>query len=367
VSSLPEDEERFLEYLSFEDLRDRYLEEKGTLLANLNAKATELRVERRRNIVDEIKIDREHRKILNACIYPFATRISPLRKLGYYFLRAAPLLENGVSNLDFLIYKKTSDLAGFAIFGEAKGTVSDASAVVHETAERIKIVESKREYCTKTYLGAEQANFEYVLGVSSVDSNNVAKATIRRGGGLIVWHSEKSPNPELTIYVPSDEKTRASMMHADDPLNRELGRKVPTSLEFKTFFQQSHRFAKLLVFLSIDKQSADETFSISDLVRVVENELNYIDNPEVIRREVDDILALGIAIGFVGEVTDGRYKIKSRYRTANSREVDLIDKWTEFRLLIKEREDADRALDELQSKYRKLREESGDLRRYLPF
>ena len=366
MSSLPEDEERFLEYLTFGDLRDRYLEERDALLANSNAEAAKLRPQREKEIRDEIKIDREHRKILNACIYPFATKISPLRKLGYYFLRAAPLLENGVSNLDFLLYKKTSDIVGTAIFGEAKGTVADASAVVRQTAERVKTVETNREYCTKSYLGAQKANFEYVLGVSSVDSNNVAKATSRRGGGLIIWHSEKSPNPELTIYVPSEASIRPSMMHSEDQLNRELGKKVPTSLEFKTFFQQSHRFAKLLVFLSIDKQSPDETFSVSDLVRVVENELNYIDNPEVIQREVDDILAVGIAIGFVGEVAKGRYKIKSRYKTANSREVDLIDKWTEFRLLRKEREDVDRALDELQSKYRKLREESGDLRRYLP-
>ena len=249
--------------------------------------------------------------------------------------------------------------------GRQKGRSATLRRIVRETLDRKSVVESQRDYVNQTYLGGANAGYEYVLGVSSVDSNNVAKAVIRRDGGLIIWHSEKSQNPELTIFVPSEPHVRASMMHAEDQLNRELGKKIPTSLEFKTFFQQSHMAAKLLVLLSIDKLSADETFRLEDVTRVVETELNYIDDLGIILREAQNILQTGIAIGFVGVMGENRYKIRSRYKSADSREIDLMDKWVDHRLQEQFQEKARAALEELRSKYQNLREERGDLRRYL--
>ncbi len=364
VKRLFDNDDEFLNYLTFEDLKTSYLKEKGECLKKIELEEQEKRVENERRLRSEIRIDREHRKILNACLYPFATKVSRLRKLGYYFLRAAPLLERGTSNLDFLVYK-SAPMNGTAIFGEAKGSVSDPSQIVRETLDRKSVVESNRNYVNQTYLGGANASYEYVLGVSSVDSNNVAKAVIRHNGGLIIWHSEKSQNPELTIFVPSETHIRASMMHAEDQLNKELGNKIPTSLEFKTFFQQSHIAAKLLVLLSIDKLSADETFKLEDVTNVVETELNYIDDSAIILREAQNILQSGITIGFVGVMGENRYKIKSRYKSAASRETDLMDKWVEHRLEELFKEKAGAALEELKSKYRNLREKRTDLTRYL--
>lgn len=357
------DIDEFLDYLTFEDLKTNYLKEKNELLKRIELEEQEKRVENVRKLRSEIRVDQEHRKILNACLYPFATKVSPLRKLGYYFLRAAPLLEKGTSNLDFLIYKSASN--GAAIFGEAKGSVSDPSQTVRETLDRRDVVESNRDYANRTYLGGANVSYEYVLGVSSVDSNNVAKAVIRRNGGLIIWHSERSQNPQLTIFVPSEARIRPSMMHAEDQLNKELGRKISTSLEFKTFFQQSHIAAKLLVLLSIDKLSADETFKPEDLIKVVETELDYVDDSEVILREARTILQTGIDIGFVGVIGENRYKIRSRYKSAASRETDLMDKWVEHRLEESFNQKTGAVLGQLKSKYRNLREQKGDLRRYL--
>jgi hypothetical protein len=358
------DNDEFLNYLTFEDLKKNYLKEKDECLKRTEYEEQEKRVENERRLRSEIRIDREHRKILNACLYPFAIKVSPLRRLGYRFLRAAPLLERGTSNLDFLIYK-SDPLKGTAIFGEAKGSVSDPSQIVRETLDRKIVVESNRDYANQTYLGGANASYEYVLGVSSVDSNNVAKAVIRRDGGLIIWHSEKSQNPELTIFVPSETQIRASMMHAEDQLNKELGTKIPTSLEFKTFFQQSHIAGKLLILLSIDKLSADETFKLEDVTEVVERELNYIDDSAIILKEAQTILQRGIAIGFVGVIGENRYKIRSRYKSAASRETDLMDKWVAHRLEELVMEKAGAALEELKSKYRNLREKTTDLTRYL--
>jgi len=364
VKRLSDINDEFLDYLTFEDLKTSYLKEKGECIKRIELEEGEKRVENERRLRGEIRTDREHRKIINACLYPFATKVSPLRKLGYCFLRAAPLLEKGTRNLDFVIYKGVpSD--GTAIFGEAKGSVSDPSEIVRETLGRKRIVESNRGYINRMYLGGTNASYEYVLGVSSVDSNNVAKAVIRRDGGLIIWHSERSQNPELTIFVPGETHIRASMMHAEDQLNKELGKKVPTSLEFKTFFLQSHIVAKLLVLLSIDKLSPDETFSLEDVIKVVETELNYIDDSATILKEAQAILQMGMAIGFVGVVDENQYKIRSRYKSAASRETDLMDKWVEHRLgeLLKEK--VGTSLAELESKYRSLREKKKDLRHYL--
>lgn len=354
---------KFLDYLGFDDLKADYLEEKSECIERIRLEEQEKRVENEGNLRSEIHIDQEHRKILNACLYPFATKVSRLRKLNYYFLRAAPLLEKGATNLDFLVCKNVPTNR-IAIFGEAKGTVSDHSKTVRETLDRRNVVESNRNYINQTYLGGADANYEYVLGVSSVDSNNVAKAVIHRNGGLIVWHSEKSQNPELTIFVPSEDHVRASMMHAENELNQELGRKVPTSLEFKTFYLQSHIAAKLLILLSIDKLSPDETFKLEDVIKVVETELNYIDDPNVILGEARTILQTGIDIGFVGVIAENRHRIKSRYSSAASRETDLMDKWVEHRLekLLEEKTEA--ALTELRNKYLDLRKKRPDLNHF---
>jgi hypothetical protein len=366
VSRLLDAEIDFLNSLSFEDLRQDYLKEKEAILAKLHEEIASEMAQKTQELRDEIQIDREHRKILNACVYPFASKVSSVRGLGYRFLRAAPLLEKNVGNLDFLVYKRGSQSGGVAIFGEAKGTISDPRSAVKQTVDREQIVMENAGYCKSTYLGGESSEFEFVLGVSSVDSNNVAKAVVHRGGGLIIWHSERSANPELTIHVPHEDNVRKSMIHSDDKLNHELGRKVPTSLEFKTFYLQSHVVSKLLVLIGIDRRSPDGTFAKEDLIKVVETELNYIDDPATILRETEIILSTGIQIDFVDSLGQGHYKIRSRYKNSVSREADLIDKWVDNRMteLTKKREEE--ALKPLQEKYRHLRSSRPSLEVYFP-
>jgi hypothetical protein len=365
VNRLFNDEADFLQSLSFDDLKESYAKEKAELMIKVEADIADCSPQKARELRDEIRTDREHRKILNACVYPFATKMSSVRKLGYYFLRAAPLLEKEIPNLDFLVYKPGSTTPGLAIFGEAKGTISDPPSEIKQTTDRVSVVMENAEYCKTSYLGGQSSSFEFVLGVSSIDSNNVAKAVARRGVELIVWHSERSANPQLTIHVPAEKEARESMMHSDDNLNRELGKKVPTSLEFKTFFLQSHKIAKLLVLIGIDKFSPDGTFTKGDLTNIVERELDYVDDPDTISRETETILTTAIKIGFVSPLGEDRYKIKSRYRNSASRETDLIDKWLEYRLgeiADNQRQDAVRKVRE---KYRRLRASRPDLAAFL--
>jgi hypothetical protein len=116
--------------------------------------------------------------------------------------------------------------------------------------------------------------------------------------------------------------------------------------------------------LSIDKLSPQGTFKLEDVIKVVETELNYIDDSEIILQEARIILQTGVDIGFVGVIGENQYKIKSRYSSAESRETDLNDKWVEHRLeeLLEEKIGA--ALTELKNKYRNLREKRPDLNHF---
>ncbi|MDE2589587.1 MAG: hypothetical protein KGL95_07975, partial [Patescibacteria group bacterium] len=134
---------------------------------------------------DELEQSKLHDQLISMAIFPFLEKSSVLRKLGYEFVKCAPLLEKGVKNLDYLIYKRSGKRA-IAIFGEGKTRTSHPLQIINEYNDRKKIVEQNRNYILENYLDkSKETIFEYVLTVFSGDAVKMHDAIEQQGGELI--------------------------------------------------------------------------------------------------------------------------------------------------------------------------------------
>lgn len=284
--------------------------------------------------LDGIEIDIKHRRIWNACIFPFSVEDNMLSSLGYYFYKASPLAEKEEKNFDFLIISNKSRKK--AIFGEVKSSTENQASIIAETKERISIVKRNRDYIINTYLNQEEYEFEYVLCVSWEDASEMAKTIIRKGGGIILWqvgldlHSNVH-TPKLSLFKPikQDGGLDTTMRHCDEELNKAL-KNINTSMNYKTFFVQSHPVTKMLILLSIDKNKSNGEFCFNDILRRVQQELDYADE-DTQQKEAKYILECAILVNFIQE-KDGKLKIHSRYKNAKGREEDLRKKWIDYKI-----------------------------------
>ncbi|MGA3405999.1 MAG: hypothetical protein ABSD49_09745 [Candidatus Bathyarchaeia archaeon] len=329
----PRPHEEFLQYLIHEDLRLSYERKRRLAVRKVRkqflANQTEI-VERLRR---GLKEDDDHGRVLNACIYPFARGEVP----GYFFVRAAPLVEMNLENLDFLIVCLNPPRSGevkVAIFGEAKGPINDPDRVLQEMRSRIDVLEQNWDKVRRTYLSEEMPR-EFVVGVLASDAHEMSKSVIKKGGARIVWSVDFSSNHILSLDRPdldrSDRTIRATMMHKNDSLNQILN-KLATSATLYTFFEQSHIVAKLRILTAVDKVKEDGTFTFNDVETLVKEALDYVLDDSVIRRETSTIIEWGRNIGFVTEVVPGHFKIKSRYKNAADRDGEIENLWINYRL-----------------------------------
>jgi hypothetical protein len=101
--SMSEDE--FLEYLWHPDIRKTYIKEYKSRSRVIKREFKSKKKHLTEKFKAPIEEDRRHSSIFNMCISPFMSEGS-LVKTGYKFIRAAPLLELGLPNMDFLLFKK---------------------------------------------------------------------------------------------------------------------------------------------------------------------------------------------------------------------------------------------------------------------
>lgn len=325
---MQDDDEKFLENIS-KDLRKEYLARKETIIKKIETHYSVNESTLIENKSKGITQDKLHREVLNACIFPFKDEIGRLRlsKLDYIYVKSSPLSELGLKNVDFLIISPSK---GIAIFGEAKGSVDDPNMVVEQYKKRIEIINKNLDYVKKIVPDLQRV--EFVIGVRAIESNEMAKAIMRTKLNLIVWEIGEKGSQLLSLHVPptEDRTQRTSMMHYDDDLNHTL-RKVPTSIEFRTFFQDSHPVSKMELLTAIDK-GINIDFTFDDVRMLVKRE---IDNATT--KEIDDhsiyIIRKGISCYFVrcAEIEKGgRYKIKSKYGKSNYRYEELRKKWLDY-------------------------------------
>jgi hypothetical protein len=358
MSSHPRPHEEFLRFLRDGDLQERYERETRNLIRRTKSRFRGEKEEFVRNITNELAIDDEHRRVLNACVYPFAKGEIP----GYYFVRAAPLveLEPRVKNMDFLIVcaNPSPDEISIAIVGESKGNINDPEPIVSEMKERIAVLESQWGYVKQSYLNDTDMPREFVLGVLAIDANETAKSVIRKGGGMIVWGVDFSNDPVLDLHRPdldrSDRQVRETMYHRNKRLSRVLD-KLPTSESYKSFYLQSHVVAKLRVLTAVDKGKEDSTFTFDDVKTMVKEALDYVSEDRVITEETTKILTLAQSIGFVKQLGGGKLKIKSKNKKAEARASEIEKRWFNLRVKQEIGERIDGAIADLQPSYERER------------
>ena len=350
----------FIDSLTFSDLKEKYADEKKALFSSIDKEHTEKREDSAKKKLKGIEQDLKHRMVLNSCIFPCLSDNGELSKLGYQFIRASPLHEKKVSNFDFLLFH--SDFPTIAIFGEAKGNISDYGGVVDQTKARIKIVQEHQSYINSTYLNGTNSGFEYVLGVNWPDANETKKSIVRKGGGIILWNSGIIPgiqNKEvLSLIAPGKEDGSAgkSMFHKDDNLNNRL-KQIETSYQCKDIFLESHRFAKLRLINYAARKKEDNSFTFDDLKRIVTDELFYVPDA-IIYAETEEIIRYAKDnLKYIEDISEAhrKYKINSKKKKTNLLDQELQSRWLDYELEYEAHQEKIEQLKEIQERYAKER------------
>ena len=330
------DEDAFLQKLMTKAERELYIERKKAI-----EKETRREFEKRRpfyitNLQKAIEDDRKHRDLLNCCIYPF-TGNGPLSGTGYRFIRASPLFECGMPNMDFLIAKIHSRM-NIAIFGECKGSIADTSQLLREMNTRRNTIHQQVDYIRRHYLNLsadDPLNLEYVIAVPSQYSNEVLNKVIEKDAGFIVWHAPFTGPDELSIAFPPRELLihRERMIHCDPALNEAL-QHIPTDRKAFNFFPQMHSLTELYA-LVIASSRDDPGFTIQrdHIIELLSKDLFYMDT-EYIAMKADEIICRGTQIEFLEGTDDaGVYRIRAQGLTRQRIARSLEEKWKKNRCL----------------------------------
>lgn len=173
----------------------------------------------RARLRDQIQKEKEHRRLLNLCVFPFTSDPSPSE---FKFVRADPLTEIDEPNFDFLLW----DFNGQAIFGEAKANIQQgANSLVNECQEQIDAVERNRDYIVENYLGEEPRHIEYVMTIFSSDADEITRSVIKKGVEVVTWavhqmDKQVSVNTVFPERIPDDEgleEARRRILHSNLP------------------------------------------------------------------------------------------------------------------------------------------------------
>jgi hypothetical protein len=291
----------------------------------------------RNRVEQHVEKEKEHRKLLNLCIFPFNNSPSPS---DFHFVQADPLEELGEPNFDFLLW----DFNGQAIFGEAKANVAQGPlSLINEVEEQREAVEKNMEYIVKNYLGEEPRHTEFVLATFASDADQVTRKAISEGKEIVTWaihQMDKSITVNEVLPRSSDipkkediDDVRIRIKHANHELNRTL-ESADTAEGAFDLFPESDPLAKLRTLITAQYSRKGHCFVNQRRVQqIVDDDLFYIDSEE--RDEiVDDIIELGKKIEFLRECEedDFDYKLVSRYTHSDGLEKTLRKKWIKHRI-----------------------------------
>lgn len=351
------DDSAYFEQLQIAELIAEYKKEKVQEVVRIDDKYKNERGDLETKKLKGAEQEHQHRLILNACIFPFC-QPDALEKYGYYFLRASPLSELGVHNLDFILFHPSSEAR--VILGEAKGSVEDPAPVVDQFKDRIKVATDKKDYIREKYLKNIEAKPEFVLGVDWAVGNKAMKSVLRKGGNIKVWGAGAaigSTKQSVVLVTPAaeDGPVGKTMLHEDKEFSRRIGAGLETLADYKSIFPESHTLAKLKL-LTIVRESPDGTFTFTHFFDLVKEELGYLEGKEVLEI-AERILEVAKDIKFVEEMpraleTDIRkFKILSRKKKADMREEDLRKKWLDFAIQKDKEQEQQEAIEALQKKF----------------
>lgn len=342
------EDDDFLAQITFSDLKKRYSEEIHSITRKANSDFRDTVDARVAELNRGIETQKEHDKVLNLSIHPFIEKSSPAAKLGYVFVRAAPLFERDVKNLDFLIYRREGKKP-IAIFGEAKSSITNYNKVLTEFDERKKVVEDNLEYVKSQYLKTTaDPILEYVLVVKSSIASDTRDAALERSMNLVLWQADPY-EIRLKLMTPPpgiDPTTSIKWVHHDANLNSVLGKSIPSNAAALAFFPQSHTVTKMKALLQCMRvEEHNLTVPLSLLESYLSEQMGYLDSGER-AKEAGFIIREAERIGFVAESTNKpELAIISGRRKPSSLEEEIQNRWIQSKLDEERKSAIDQAKD----------------------
>lgn len=342
------DDEEFLNSLKSDENKKEYREKVSQLRRDLNQGGK--RKKEADRLLEEIRISERHDQLTSMAIVPFLTN-SKAKELGYRFIRCAPLLEKGVKNLDFLIFKD-HEKRPIAIFGEAKSSISKPNEIIKEFLERKKEIAKYRNYILEKYLKTKKDTiFEYVLCVFSRDAIKMKTAIEENNGGIILWSADLGLM-DLTLVASSDSKMKTTMLHADHDLCNALNQ-LRTSLKSALHYVQSHiviRLRSLIItkdYVTAIRDDKSQRFNREDLDFYLKKTLFYLPK-ELQDKETEHLISIGKEFEIIKEV-DGSYLIATKARGTKGQTKEIGKTWISSKVKRKEEKTMEERLEELQN------------------
>lgn len=288
------------------------------------------------NIELGIRSDKEHRDLINLCVFPFSN-VQSDNDLNYRFIRAEPLWELRKNSFDFLLchfeYK-------FVIFGECKASIQNYTDVVKEVEVRQKIVQDNLAYIIDNYLGFEPKNIKYVIAVYSSDDEELIKKILSRNANFIVWSIDRYKKLlSFKSFSNISETQKRKIEHDHTKLNNKL-KKIETDAGGYDMFPSSHIITQLRqIILTKEKKQKDLIVSPSKIKNKVKNDIFYL-NESIQTDFASRIINYAEKIGFIQSIDENsiEYRIISNYRQDSGLEKDLIKKYIDFKIKENENE-----------------------------
>ena len=358
------DEDDFIRSLAHPEAKKEYILERNKKSREIKSNYNKEKKFFADRIVNMIEEDKRHSSIINSCISPFTT--GPLFGTDYKFIRAAPLFELNLPNMDFLLFKRNSD-CNIAIFGECKGSFSDPASIIKELNERKSCIEQKKEYIIDNYLHLspnERVHFEYVIAVPDKDAARMQNCIIDKDSGFILWQTSLTGKAEIScIFPPSKLDPKEKMMHIDHTLRKQFngGRSIECLRVMIDYFPQSYEFNKLSILILAAKFNAskdsERIVTKKDLNDFISKNIFYMDN-EFIQSEVAQVISKGLEIEFLTKLEESVeecYAITTNPQKSNSLERHLKAKWIKSKLEKEFQRMKQEAILEIRIKFEKAR------------
>ena len=298
--------------------------------------------EYRDDLEDFIEQEREHRRLINYCIFPFSQSDS---LEGFRFVRADPLEELDLPNFEFLLH----DLEGRVIVGEAKATLpTNVKSEMNDIREQINYFKFMREYIEDEYLGREIVHVEFVLATYQDYASKAARTILENGENIVTWrvnrftdtlNIEKELPDEMPDNINADslseglQELRRRCLHDIPQLNSSL-EGYSTATGSVNVFPRSALVDKLRVIVRQYESEGRYAFvCYEDIKREVKNgAMNY--GEARIDEITEQIIQEGIKIGILEdwEKDLGDYKVVSQYTSREGIEQTLTKKWIQNRI-----------------------------------
>lgn len=343
------DDVEFINSLKTDENKKEYREKVSQLRKDLKNHSTKNKKELEKLLTEEIRTSERHDQLTSMAIVPFLTK-SKAKELGYRFIRCAPLLEKGVKNLDFLIFKD-HEKKPIAIFGEAKSSISKPNEIIKEFLERKKEIAKYRDYILENYLKTKKdVIFEYVLCVFSRDAVQMKTTIENNGGGIILWSADLGLM-DLSLISSDDPNLKSSMLHVDHDLCNSLNQ-IRTSLKSALHYVQSHiviRMRSMIItkdYVNTIKDEKSQRFKKEDLDFYLKQTLFYLPK-ELREQESNYLVTVGKNSEIIKEI-ENSYLIATKARGTKGQTKEIEKIWLLTKIKNKEKSKSAKEIEKLQ-------------------